>query len=461
MLFENIKKYSISDPGKVALADDKRVINYKQLYQRLKNNQKLLQMYGYTTGTKVILKVQRQLDFVIAILSLFSVECWVIPVPNGITPRELQKVIDLTKAEIFLNHLLEDQRCLDIDGSDDFKKPAGCKTGIYHLTSGTTGIPKLCIRTLDCLIYEGQSFKRTFSISSDDKILSASPLYHSYALGAALITAFVSGGCLYTINNFIPRKVLKIVQANLITILIFVPIMAKALCNTRTEQVFNLSSLRIALVGAGAITKELYDNFFRRYGIALLSNYGSTETGGIISRLDPLPYTSIGRPMDGVKIKLCNDKGERIAPGVVGEIFVKSKGMLKGYYVDEKLSLDKQGFFATGDLAVQDKDNYLYIKGRKKILINIAGKKVNPLEVEEVLLSFPGVKECIVVGSTKKNGEECVKAVIVAQGIKENEIRRFCVNKLSEYKIPSIIEFRQSIPRNNLGKVKREELMKG
>lgn len=458
--FDNIEKYAIANPEKIALVDDKTILTYEQLFSCLKYNQRLLKRYGTVSGEKIILKIQRQLDFTIAFLSLLSVESWIIPIPIDITQQELQKIVDFTGAKIIPNDIFEIKQCFDINTSTVFVKPEGDKTGIYHLTSGTTGTPKLCIRTLEGLILEGLSFKRTFSINCDDKIFSVSPLYHSYALGAALVTAFVSGACLFTVDNFIPRKVLKIIDENKISILIAIPIMVKALCNTYSDHIYDLSSLRVALVGAGAISKEVYNNFKERYGITLLSNYGSTETGGIVSRLEPLPFTTIGKPMVDVEIKLCNEQGERVALGEEGEVWVKCESMLKGYFGEEEIFLDKQGFFPMGDIAVQDIDNYLYIKGRKKMMINVAGKKVNPFEVEEILLGFPGVKECVVVGSNKQNGEEYVKAIIVAHDIKENDLRRYCVNKLSEYKIPLVIEFKESLPKNELGKIKREELAK-
>lgn len=458
-LFDYIEEFASIDENRIAIIDDRMSLSYGQLYRCLKYNQDMLAAKGYTRGEKIALKAQGQLKFVISLLCLLSFECWVIPIPAEATDAEQKKIVEFTGSRVFCKETLEYAN-IPIDYNKSvLLKPAADMTGIYHLTSGTTGIPKLCIRTLECLTAEGLCYKKTFSIKSDDRIFSVPPLYHSYALGAALMATMVSGGGLYILDGFVPRKILRTIEEKKITFLILVPFMARILCNTYTKQLFDLSSVRVALVGAGVVTKEIYDNFRDRYGIALLSNYGSTETGGVVSRLTPMPYTSIGKPMDGVEIKLCNDGGECVLPGEEGEIWVKCQGMLKGYWGESDLSLDGQGFFPMGDIAVEDEDNYLFIKGRKKLLISVGGKKVNPYEVEEVILSFPGVKDCAVAGISRPNGEQGVKAFVVGGRVIESDLRKFCVARLSSHKTPLVIEFTDSIPRNELGKIKREELI--
>lgn len=459
-LFDSIEYNAINNPENIALMDEKLTISYKQLYEHLRNNQAILNTNGYGEGMKVILQSENQLNFALAFLCLLSVECWIIPVSGDITQAELKRVISLTGATVLSCEMLGVLKSVGSNCNNSFKKPRESKTGIYHLSSGTTGMPKLCIRTLECLVAEGTSFNKTFQIKKEDKILSVSPLYHSYALGAALMATMVSGNCLFTLDRFVPRKVLRIIHENKISILILVPAMARLICNTSTPEKYDLSSLRVCLVGAGPINEEVYNKFKDRFGVVLLSNYGSTETGALVSRLVPLPYTSIGKPMYGVEIKICNDEGEKVATGEEGELRVRCRGMLKGYAGSETLLLDDEGFFSMGDIAVQDAQGYLYIKGRKKLMINVGGKKVNPYEVEAILLGFHGVKECAVVGLKRENGDEYVKAVIVGDNVKEEDLRRYCSENLSKHKIPSVIEFRTSIPKNELGKIKREELTK-
>ena len=332
-------------------------------------------------------------------------------------------------------------------------------SGILHMTSGSTGKAKFCIRTIDNLTSEGLAFRTKLETSSIDKVLGVPPLYHSYALGAALMTALVSGSCLYTLDKFVPREVLRIVEEDRITILILVPIMAKLLCSTYTSSKSNLCSLRIALVGAGAITVDIYNSFLSKFGISLQCNYGSTETGGIVTRLKPEPRMSIGKPMEGVQIKIICENGTYVSENMEGELWVKCSSMLSGYYGIQSKCIDDDGYFPMGDIVVMDERGYLYLKGRKKNIINVGGKKVNPYEVEEVLRKIPGMKECVVIGFKKANGEEAVKAIVVSEMLTEYTIRKYCISVLSDFKVPSIIEFQNRLPRNELGKIRRKDLV--
>jgi long-chain acyl-CoA synthetase len=380
-----------------------------------------------------------------------------------ITDYELTRLIDYTDAKIYKIETYSEEQMkelVDEEISFSFSKEDMSNTGIYHLTSGTTCRPKLCIRTLEAIMNEALSYKETYSLYNRDKILSIPTLQHSYAMGAALFTSIVLGASLHMIDNFIPRKVINIIKSRKITVLIMVPIIAKALCNTFTQPTDELSSIRIALVGAGAISAELYYGFKEKFGITLLSNYGSTETGGVIARTEPLPYSSIGKPMSGVKVKLCDDNGERVKQGQEGEIRVKCDGMLRGYLMEETSAFDDEGYFKTGDIAIQDEQDNLLVKYRKKLLINVGGKKILPCEIEEVLLSFNGVKECVVVGIGEEQEQKGVKAIIVGEEIDEVALREYCAKKLENYKLPSIIEFRQSISKNNLGKISYSDLAK-
>ena len=327
------------------------------------------------------------------------------------------------------------------------------------MTSGSTGEPKFCIRTLKALEYEGQSYISTFSLNHTDVLLSGAPLHHSYALGGAIFPALLGGACLLIINKFVPRQLLRLVEEYHVTFMLLVPVMAKMLCDMYSIKRFDTSSLRIVLVGAGSITEDLYNNFLEKYKIYLMSNYGSTETGGLVSRLEPFPVPSIGKVMDGTEIKLCDEEGRSVQEGQLGEIYVKTKGMFLGYYNNDDVPFDANGFFPMGDLAIKDENDYIYIKGRKKLLINAGGKKINPIEVEKIIQEIESVKECVVVGVKKANNNEIVKAYVVADSLTKEEIIQYCRTKLSTYKIPGIIEFVSKIPRNSVGKINRNALM--
>jgi len=459
-LFAYIKEYAANSPNKIAIIEKNRIINYQELFNCIINQSAKLKKMGFYKQQRVLLKYNRQSTFIINFLSLLEVGCWVIPIPSEITDDELEKIVNLTKGvklpvEDFTPEVYnsgEEQGVWKIADSEN--------TGIYHLTSGSTGTPKFCVRTLKALTLEGLSFKKTFDISDDDIILSMAPLNHSFALGATIMTALVSGAGIYTMDNFTPRLALKEIQTNKITILVLVPAIAGVLCDVTTKKNYDLKSLRIVLAGAGSINGKLYYEFQDKFGISLMSNYGSTETGGIVSRLEPLPYESIGKPMMGVEIKICDANGRKIINGQAGELRVKCKSMLNSYWLDPKLPFDEDGYLPMGDIAKIDEKGYLFIMGRIKSIINVSGKKVNPFEVEEILLEHSKISECVVRGIKKSNGDEAVRAFIVSNNLTEEEIRNYCQIKLSSYKVPSEIIFLKALPRNKTGKIKWEELQR-
>ncbi|MGE5632559.1 MAG: class I adenylate-forming enzyme family protein [Caulobacteraceae bacterium] len=456
-VFDFIEDHSLLNPENVALADGIECITYKELYQLLAQGQKLFIDKGLQDGDIVGIKICNRLEWVIAFLCLMSVKCWVVPLPPDAAEREVDEIAALVNLKCIIDSMnfrhipdMFPEKCKLI-------KPSGSETGVYHATSGSTGKPKLCVRPLQRLTMEGISYMKTLNIQDNDRILCLPPVYHSYCLGAGCMASLVSGSCLYLLDRFIPRNAVRIIENEGITILLLVPVMAKAMCYLYGEEKKVMKQLRIALVGTGSITEDVYIGFLNQYGVPLLSNYGSTETGGIISRLTPTPRDSIGKPMYGVDIRITDDNGKPVQVDCEGELMVKCDGMMTGY-LNEKEEINQDGFFAMGDIVLQDSDGYLYVKGRKKNIINIGGKKVNPFEIEMVLSGYPGVKECAVVGFFKSNGEEGIKAVIAGKDLNEHDIRRYCQSQLSSHKIPSIIEFCEALPRNELGKIRREAL---
>lgn len=456
-IFGKIRQYA-SDKKRKAIVWGESSITYDELYRLISSNQFKFQENGLRYGDNVILQTDDQKEFCILFLSLLAYGCWVIPTSTELTHFEIEKIKNMTNAVLIENpEVYMDIRTCNLDEELRTIYVDAEKCGIYHMTSGSTGKTKLCVRTLNSLLSEGESFVYTFTITCDDKILSCAPLYHSYALGAVIMPAIISGACIYATKKFLPRQTLRIVDEYKITIMIMVPVMAKALCDVYTVNQYSILSVRVALVGAGAISMELYEHFKNKFGIFLMSNYGSTETGGLLSRVSEQPYCSVGKAMKGVEWKICDEKGNEVGQGQEGELCIKTNGMLSGYYQNGDSVFDSEGFFHMGDLAVYDADYNIFIKGRKKILINVGGKKVNPVEVEDVIMELGGVKECAVVG-VKRGEKEVVKAFVVLSTAGKNEVKEFCKKRLSQYKVPDLYEFVNELPHLSVGKIDRKKL---
>ncbi len=451
-LFELLNKYVHEDSEHIVFTDITRSITNGQLWQFIHNNRKYLLEKGFHNQV-VAYRIGSQIKFAMDFLSLMAAGCWVIPISSDVSEETYDKLME--KYKIFLtidSYFLPEDYCgstYKLFNQDE----ENC--GIYHLTSGSTGEPKLCIRSLRALKEEGISYQRLFSLQSL-KIVSLAPIYHSFSFGAAYMTALVSDSSIYLFDKFIPRRVVDVIGKWKANVVIAVPVMIKAVATVSLLEKYDFSKLSIVLVGTGMVPEEIRKIFKKRFGVYVSSNYGSTETGGIISRLTEEPAESIGKEMLGVEIKIIRKDGSEAEIGEEGEAYVKCKYMMDTYLGDETKSSYKDKFLPMGDLMIKDYQGLYYITGRIKNIINIGGKKVNPKEVEGVLLRYSGIKDCIVCKAIRTNNREIVKAVIVGEGLSKESIRKYLKKNLAEYKIPSLIEFVDSIERNELGKIVKE-----
>lgn len=195
--------------------------------------------------------------------------------------------------------------------------------------------------------------------------------------------------------------------------------------------------------------------------------YGCTEAGSVAINLDEdlkNTYDSVGCPLKNIEIKIIDDTGKELPTGSIGEIVIKSQALTQGYSNKPELNQQvfKNGSFFTGDLGKKDEAGRVYITGRKQIFIDTGGHKVDPLEIENILITHHQVKEAVVVGIKGLYAGEIIKAVIVPQNrniCDENDILSYCKGKLADFKVPKLIEFREEIPKSPLGKVLRKNLI--
>lgn len=458
-IFEILRKHAIKTPDKVAIINDGDEITYVQLLECLEKNNCLLLTHGYKPNDKILLKMSGQYEFIIMFLSIIYMGGWCIPLPVDYTEQDVEKICKIEGAKTDNDDFSYCFEQNTLDGMRYEMKVVNMNdSGFYHVTSGTSGVPKLCIRTSQALLNEAKSYINVFNMGKEDIVLSCAPLYHSYALGATILPTLVSGGCIVTMNRFEPRKTMKLVCENKITIMYMVPIMADAICEVYSKKSYDLSSLRAPVIGAGPITEKLYEKFYAKFKLGLIGNYGSTETGALFCNCSNKPFGSVGKPMLGVQIKICSENGIQVPQGEAGELYVKSWGMLREYYGEKKNPFDKEGFFAMGDLVSQDKDGNISLKGRKTMMINVGGKKVYPDEVEKTILELSYIKECVVVKAYGKLEGECVRAYIVSAFQSKEKIILHCKSKLQPHKVPKEIIFLREMPRNPVGKVDRKYL---
>jgi long-chain acyl-CoA synthetase len=339
---------------------------------------------------------------------------------------------------------------------------------VNMFSSGSTGRPKRVARTHGQLRGESDYYD-WMGIGPEDRIFCTIPLFHTYGMGCCMIAATRSGATLVLLedpNPFLLRRqrALELLESERITIFPGVPFNFRMLAEAPASA--DLSSLRLAFSAGTAMPRPFFDAFLDKFGVPVRQLYGCTEAGTLTANMDDDPgasFESVGRPVDGVEVLVEDDEGEQVAPGTVGEIAVRGPGLTSGYADMEELNREafRDGYFLSGDLGMLDEDGRLTITGRRKLLIEVGGYKVDPIEVEDVVGAHPHVAEAVVVGvETKVQGEELVKAVVVPRAeMDERDLIGFCQRRLANFKVPQVVEFREEIPKSPLGKVLRKYLI--
>jgi long-chain acyl-CoA synthetase len=340
---------------------------------------------------------------------------------------------------------------------------------VFQYSAGCTGGAKRVPRTQGQLRAEADSFVETIGLTSADVILTTIPLFHSYGMGCCMLAALRSGATLVILEESHPfvlhrDQALEVLERRQVTVLPTVPFILRLL--EEAPGGADLSALRLCFSAANALPRPTFDAFDERFGIPVRQLYGSTEAGAVTANLDDDPWAtwrSVGRPLDGVEVQVLDAGGSPLGPDRIGEIAIRSPAMTRGYAGLDRLNRDvfRDGYFLTNDRGRLDAEGRLYITGRKKVLIDVGGDKVDPVEVEDVLAVHPRVREVVVVGvDSGEEGEDRVKAVVVADGAcEERELIRFARDRLANYKAPQMVEFRDEIPKSASGEVLRKYLV--
>ncbi|HEX5243738.1 MAG TPA: class I adenylate-forming enzyme family protein [Tepidisphaeraceae bacterium] len=343
-------------------------------------------------------------------------------------------------------------------------KPADLGTSMLLLSSGTTATPKIVRRDAAALDAVSRNMVGAMSFAAQDIVLSGVPLCHSYGVEHGLLAPMWAGSEVRLCDGFDPQACL-VQLAHDVTVFPGVPFMYEMLCEREGQK---LPRLRIAYSAGGSLPMEIARGFEAKYERPVSQLYGASEIGSVTYNdpaVEPFDPRSVGRAMDGVEIRII-DAGEaridrRLDVGVEGHVAIRATSRMSGY-VGEESSPFVDGFFLTGDLGRLHESRALTLTGRIKLLIDIGGRKVNPLEIEQVMQSHPDVSACVVVPMRASQTLFRLKAIVTpAERGKVPDLRELRVwakERLSAYKVPRVFEVRHSLPRSATGKVLRHVL---
>jgi long-chain acyl-CoA synthetase len=337
-------------------------------------------------------------------------------------------------------------------------------------TGGTTGVAKgamLTHRNMIANMQQASAWIGTDMREGEEAIVTALPLYHIFALTANCLTFMKLGGHNHLITN--PRDMAGFV-AELgrirYTSITGVNTLFNGLLNTPGFDKLDFSNLRMTLGGGMAVQRAVAERWKKVTGSTLAEAYGLTETSPAvcINPLDLADYNgSIGLPVPSTEVNIQDDDGKRMATGETGELCVRGPQVMKGYWnrpEETAKMIDAVGWLHTGDIARMDEKGFFYIVDRKKDMILVSGFNVYPNEIEDVVALMPGVLEVAAIGVPDEKSGEAVKLVIVKKdpALTEAAIRAHCREELTGYKQPRYVEFRDFLPKTNVGKILRREL---
>ncbi|MCL7944498.1 AMP-binding protein [Marinobacter sp. ATCH36] len=357
-------------------------------------------------------------------------------------------------------------------GSKEKFTPVECKKddiAVLQYTGGTTGVAKGAMLTHGNLVANLLQVRPMMEDTVEEGkevVIAPLPLYHIYSFTLNCGIMLEAGAHNVLIPN--PRDIpgfVKELKNHRFTAFLGLNTLFVALCNNEEFQGLDFSGLKLTSSGGMALTSDTAKMWQRVTGCEIAEGYGMTETSPVVT-FNPnsaIQLGTIGLPIPGTEVKTIDDDGKETPIGVPGELCVKGPQVMRGYWQrpeDTQKSFTEDGFLQTGDIALIQEDGYIRIVDRKKDMIIVSGFNVFPNEIEDVVSGHPKVVECAAVGVADAKSGEAVKVYLVptAEGVTENELKEFCRERLTAYKVPKSFEFRDDLPKTNVGKILRREL---
>jgi len=489
MLRGSAKRFS----DKPAIIFQQKASSYAEIESSSNRAARFLAKKGIGRGDRVGLYCINSPSFVISYFAIIKTGASVVPVNLLLSPEEIHYILsDSGAAGLIYSDILEKNvvpakdklpglRFLvasgkpSISGAVPFGEMLGekpCEWDIPRLdqkedvaailyTSGTTGVPKGAMLTHGNLLFNVNSILKVLSVDENDVFLTVLPMFHAFGATAGMLTPIAAGATISALPKFMPAEVMETIHKTKSTIFLGVPAMYRLLADLPGTSMPGPCPLRFCVSGGDALPVEVMKRFEDKYRVLIYEGDGPTECSPVTA-VNPIggkrKLCSIGKPLPGVEMKIVDDSGRELKNGETGEIVVRGKNVMKGYFnmpAETRESFFEK-WFRTGDLGCRDEEDYFYIVDRKKDMIIVNGMNVYPRMVENVICRHPAVSEAAVIPEPHPLHGEVPRAVIVLNpGAKatRGDIRAFCSEHLGHHEIPRIVEFVQELPKTPTGKV--------
>ncbi len=344
------------------------------------------------------------------------------------------------------------------------------EVAVLQYTGGTTGFSKgamLTHRNLIADVFQCVSWNQD-AVRGEERMLAVLPFFHAYGMTVAMNEAIELGAMMIILPRFNADDALEAINLYRPTRFPGVPTMYMAIMNHPQIQKYNVSSIRVCSAGSAPMPVEAQKRFEELTGAKISEGYGLTEAAPVTHAnpfLGKRKIGSIGLPRPDVDSKIVDlEAGEKdLPPGEMGELCIRGPQVMQGYWnrPDETKKTLRNGWLYTGDIAYMDEEGYFFVVDRKKDMIICSGYNVYPREIEEVLYQHPKIREACALGVPDAYRGETVKVFLVLkekQQATAEEIIEYCQKNMAKYKVPTAVEFRQELPKSNIGKVLRKVL---
>nr|MBA2599100.1 AMP-binding protein [Actinomycetota bacterium] len=478
---------------KAALHDRDGCLTWGELDKRANQAGHMLEELGVKGGDRVAMLLRNGREIVETTLGAQKLGMVACPLNTWAKPKELRFTLSEAKASVLIydtKHSDQVEECAPeglalvyVGNEDDavansysyaellsdqsvnpppFLTREAQKPKVVIHTSGTTGTPKGASRNSSAAgVGALANLLSVVPYSRDDIIVLPAPMFHSFGLatftfGTALGATFVMP------EQFDPEGTLRAIEEHGATACSLVPVMIKRILTLDDEikSRYDLSSLRVVMASGSAMSTEMRRAATELFGDVLYDLYGSTEVGWVaIARpQDMLDHPgTVGKPVPGIKVAIFNEDGDRIGPGEIGEIYIKSDVMFEGYTSGDSKEV-RDGYMTIGDLGYVDEGGFLFIEGRADDMVVVGGENIYPVEIEETLDDMDGVEDVAVMGVPDDEYGEVLGAFVVGT-VKAEDVKKYCKDQLASYKVPKRVEILDELPRTSTGKVLKRELI--
>jgi long-chain acyl-CoA synthetase len=478
-------------PQRVAAIAEEHAMSYSELDAASSRLATFLDSKGVGVGDRVGVMLPNTPAAVIAYYGIWRVGAIAVPMNPLMQAREVSFYLSNTGAMALIGcpefaaaatqgaeaagarlWIVDDSGLAEMtDGLSEFGEPverADSDTAVILHTSGTTGTPKGAELTHGSLGSNQEVIVRSLlQLTDADVVMACLPLFHVFGMTCAMNAAITAGSGLSLCARFHPAKAIERIQRDGVTVLEAVPTMYTAMLSVADQFTPEATaSLRTCVSGGAALPVAVLADFEKTFDTVILEGYGLSETSPAAAFNHPDAERrpgSIGTPIEGVRLRLVDADGKEVPPSTPGEIQIKGPNVMKGYWNLPDATRDsiKDGWFATGDIAVVDEDGYYFVVDRKKDLIIRGGYNVYPREVEEALYEHPDVAAVAVIGIPHDAlGEEIGAAVVLksAGSASADDLRQFVKERVAAYKYPRRIWFVDALPTGPTGKLLRREV---